>query len=151
MKRITWWPQLFLGITFNFGALIGWAAVTGVVGLPALLLYLGGIFWTLGYDTIYAHQDKEDDIKIGIKSSALKLGESSKKWVKYFYIAALILIAGSFYSAGAGWLSYLLLALSAKRLLEQVKKWDVDDPMSSLKTFKSNRNWGILVLIAAMV
>ena len=88
MKRITWWPQAFLGLTFNWGALMGWAAVTGAIGLPALLLYAGGIAWTLGYDTIYAHQDKEDDIRIGVKSTALKLGEKSRQWIAGFYAAA---------------------------------------------------------------
>jgi 4-hydroxybenzoate polyprenyltransferase len=81
MKRITWWPQLFLGLNFNWGALIGWTAVTGALAAPPLLLYLGGVFWTLGYDTIYAHQDKEDDARIGVKSSALALGERTRPCV----------------------------------------------------------------------
>ena len=90
MKRITYWPQLFLGLTFNFGALMGWAAVTGELSAAPLFLYLGGIFWTIGYDTIYAHQDKEDDALAGIKSTALKFGNRSKLWVSGFYLGAFI-------------------------------------------------------------
>src|SRR5271155_5388705 len=85
MKRITYWPQVFLGLNFNWGALMGWTAVTGALGWPPLLLYIGGVFWTLGYDTIYAHQDKEDDIRIGVKSSAIALGEHTRPWLFAFY------------------------------------------------------------------
>ena len=85
MKRITYWPQLFLGLNFNWGALLGWTAVTGSLGWPAVLLYLGGVFWTLGYDTIYAHQDKEDDVRIGVKSSALALGSRTRPFLFAFY------------------------------------------------------------------
>ncbi len=97
MKRITWWPQVFLGLNFNWGALMGWTAVAGALGRPALLLYLGGIFWTLGYDTIYAHQDKEDDALIGVKSSALALGARTRPLLFAFYAAAVLLwgLAGS--------------------------------------------------------
>ena len=91
MKRITYWPQLFLGLNFNWGALIGWTAVAGSLGWPALLLYLGGVFWTLGYDTIYAHQDKEDDVRIGVKSSALALGRRTRPFLFAFYAAAALL------------------------------------------------------------
>ena len=91
MKRITYWPQLFLGLNFNWGALLGWTAVMGAIGRPSVLLYIGGIFWTIGYDTIYAHQDKEDDIRIGVKSSALALGTKTRPWLLAFYIAALAL------------------------------------------------------------
>ena len=87
MKRITYWPQLFLGLNFNWGALLGWTAVTGSLGWPAVLLYLGGVFWTLGYDTIYAHQDKEDDARIGVKSSALALGSRTRPFLFAFYAA----------------------------------------------------------------
>src|SRR5690349_14799240 len=93
MKRITYWPQLFLGLNFNWGALLGWTAVTGAVAWPAMLLYLGGICWTLGYDTIYAHQDKEDDARIGIKSSALALAARTRPWLFVFYGAAVSLWA----------------------------------------------------------
>ena len=91
MKRITYWPQLFLGLNFNWGALLGWTAVTGALAWPPVLLYLGGVFWTLGYDTIYAHQDKEDDARIGVKSSALALGGKTRPWLFVFYVAALAL------------------------------------------------------------
>ncbi len=142
MKRFTWWPQLFLGLTFNFGALIGWAAVTGELSATALWLYAGGIFWTLGYDTIYAHQDKEDDALAGIKSTARLFGARSKYWVSGFYAAALGL-----------WLVAVpspLLALPALHFAWQVYAWRMDDPASSLKFFKSNRDAGLLVLAALL-
>ena len=91
MKRITYWPQLFLGLNFNWGALLGWTAVTGWLGWPAVLLYFGGVFWTLGYDTIYAHQDKEDDARIGVKSSALALGSCTRPFLFAFYVGAALL------------------------------------------------------------
>src|SRR5437868_4516794 len=90
MKRITWWPQVFLGLAFNWGALMGYAAVRGAIEWPSVLLYAGGIAWTLGYDTIYAHQDKEDDARIGVKSSARRLGDTSKPWLLGFYMTAII-------------------------------------------------------------
>lgn len=148
MKRVTWWPQFFLGLTFNFGALMGWAAVTGTVGIPALLLYIGGIFWTLGYDTIYAHQDKDDDALIGVKSTARRLGPQSLRWVTGFYTAAWLMIAAAFIMAGSG-LSVLALGGMAAHFIWQVRRWDMDDPASSLRIFKSNRNGGLLVLLAA--
>ncbi len=148
MKRVTWWPQFFLGITFNFGALMGWAAVTGVIELPALLVYMGGILWTLGYDTIYAHQDKDDDALIGVKSTARKFGAASKTWVAGFYVAAFILMALGFLIGGVG-LSGVLLLAGAAHLAWQVKAWDMNDPASSLKFFKSNRDFGLILLLAA--
>lgn len=150
MKRVTWWPQFFLGITFNAGALIGWAAVTGAVGLPAALIYLGGILWTLGYDTIYAHQDKDDDALIGVKSTARRFGATSRTWVGGFYAVALLLIAAGYVVAGAGW-SLLFMLLAACQLAWQVCTWDMTDPASSLKVFKSNRDFGLILLLAAVV
>lgn len=148
MKRVTWWPQFFLGITFNFGALIGWAAVTGVLSLPALLIYTGGIFWTLGYDTIYAHQDKDDDALIGVRSTARKFGTASKKWVAGFYIVAFILIALGFLIGGVGLSGFLLMA-AAVHLVWQVTVWNMNHPASSLKFFRSNRDFGFILLLAA--
>ena len=145
MKRWTWWPQAFLGLTFNFGALMGWSAITGSVGLPALFLYMGGIFWTLGYDTVYAHQDKEDDALAGIKSTALKFGDASKKYVTGFYAASWVFIALSALMAG-GILSAVFLLPAGAHLLMQIQKWNVNDPASSLQIFKSNRSFGLLVL-----
>lgn len=139
MKRFTWWPQLFLGFTFNFGALLGWAAATGALSMTALILYVAGIFWTLGYDTIYAHQDKEDDALAGIKSTALLFGGKSKSWITGFYAAA------------AGLLTIALptpfMIVPALHFAWQIASWDMNDPASSLKIFKSNRDAGLLVLL----
>lgn len=151
MKRWTWWPQLFLGVTFNFGALMGWAAVNDVISATSLLLYAGGIFWTLGYDTIYAHQDKEDDMRIGIKSTALRFGANSKNYVTVFYAMTIILLVCAFITAGAGSRSLVLLTLAAVHLAAQIKAWDMDDPENSLDIFRSNQAFGLLVLLAALV
>lgn len=148
MKRVTWWPQAFLGLTFNFGALIGWAAVTGIVGLPALCLYAAGFFWTLGYDTIYAHQDVEDDMRIGIKSTALRLGQRSRIWIARFYSMSWVLLVLAFVLSGAGLLSLLALAVAGWHLRWQLKHWDIADATSSLAIFRSNRNYGLLVFAA---
>lgn len=151
MKRITWWPQAFLGLTFNFGALIGWAAVTGVVGLPALLLYASGFFWTLGYDTIYAHQDMEDDVQAGIKSTALRLGTRSKIWIARFYCLAWLLLVLSFVTAGAGLPALLVLGAAGWHFRWQLKNWRTEDPSSALSIFRSNRDFGLLVFAAALL
>ncbi|PZQ48268.1 MAG: 4-hydroxybenzoate octaprenyltransferase [Micavibrio aeruginosavorus] len=147
MKRITWWPQAFLGITFNFGALMGWAATTGRVEIETLLLYVGAFFWTLGYDTIYAHQDKADDQLVGIKSTALLFGERSKKWVGGFYAVAWVSIGLAAYLADASILSLGFLILPGVHLLLQVLLWNPDDPASSLRWFKSNRDCGLLFFL----
>lgn len=150
MKRITWWPQVFLGLTFNFGALMGWAAVTGTIGLPAILLYAGGILWTLGYDTIYAHQDKSDDMMAGIKSTALLLGEESRKMVAVCYTIALVLFFTALVLSGQHWLS-LLIVFPAIHAAWQVLMWDMQDPASSLAMFRANQIFGLLFLIACAV
>lgn len=149
MKRITWWPQAFLGLTFNFGALMGWAAVGGIVEFPALLLYTAGVFWTLGYDTIYAHQDIEDDMRVGIKSTALRLGARSRIWVARFYAACWLLLVAAFVSAGAGVLSYIALVFAGAHLWWQIRSWRTGDPASALKFFRSNRDFALIVLCAA--
>ena len=146
MKRITYWPQAWLGLTFNWGALLGWAAATGGLGPPALLLYAAGIAWTLGYDTIYAHQDKEDDALVGVKSSALKLGARTKPWLIAFYATAWLLMLAAGIAAGLAWPFYLGMAGVAAQLAWQVATLDIDDPAGCLVRFKSNRTTGWIFL-----
>jgi 4-hydroxybenzoate polyprenyltransferase len=146
MKRITYWPQFFLGLNFNWGALMGWAAATGEVPAAALLLYAGGICWTLGYDTIYAHQDKEDDVLVGVKSSALALGERTRPFLFLFYLAAAALWGASGEAAGLGWPFRLALLAAALQLLWQAARVRLDDPRDCLAKFKSNRVVGWLLL-----
>jgi 4-hydroxybenzoate polyprenyltransferase len=145
MKRITWWPQAFLGLTFNWGALMGGAAVTGAVSVPSLLLYVGGIGWTLGYDTIYAHQDKEDDLRIGVKSTALRLGAASGRWIGGFYAAAVLFWALAGIVNHNGWAYFIGLALVAVHFFWQVTYVKFADPASCLRVFKSNTVLGWLL------
>ena len=147
MKRITWWPQLFLGFTFNWGALMGWAAATGGIAPAAILLYIGGIFWTLAYDTIYAHQDKEDDMRVGIKSTALRFGDKSKTYVQYFFIIAIVCFVLAKYLANATVLTGLLILPIAGHALWQIKTWQPDSSDSSLRIFRANTIFGLLVLL----
>ncbi len=152
MKRITWWPQVFLGLTFNFGVLMGWSAISGELGLSSILLYIGAIFWTVGYDTIYAHQDKDDDTLIGVKSTALKFGDNSKLWVAGFYALSFIFISAAILPneqvAAPLVIALLMLAL---HFAWQIKNWNPDDQESSLRIFKSNRNAGLIALLACML
>ncbi len=150
MKRITYWPQAWLGLTFNWGALVGWAAATGSIGLPALALYVAGLFWTLGYDTIYAHQDKEDDVLVGVKSSALALGERTRGATAVFYGLTLGLIALAGHWAGMGPWFYAALLVPALHLANQIRIVDIDDPGLCLSVFKSNRIFGWLMLAAIL-
>lgn len=142
MKRFTYWPQLFLGLTFNWGALMGWAAVSGHVSVPAVLIYLAGIFWTLGYDTIYAHQDKEDDLAIGVKSTALAFGSRSKKYVTLFYLLTLLflILAGIF--RGYGFPFFSAIAVTALHFAWQIRSVNLDDPTDCLIVFRSNAHMG---------
>jgi 4-hydroxybenzoate polyprenyltransferase len=146
MKRVTYWPQLFLGFNFNWGALIGWTAVTGSLAWPAVLLYLGGVFWTLGYDTIYAHQDKEDDARIGVKSSALALGSRTRPFLFAFYAGAALLwgLAGA--ASGLGLVFWVALVVAAFHLAWQAARVDTDDAADCLSKFRSNRSVGWLLL-----
>lgn len=181
MKRITWWPQAWLGLTFNWGALMGFAAAVG--GLPAaawlfviqaqaagdyifmadrlaqyghlswaaLLLYLGGVFWTLGYDTIYALQDIEDDAMVGVKSSARRLGSRTKAGVAIFYALAVVFAALAGMSAGLGPLFAVVLVAYAAHLAWQVHRLKLDDPARALFLFKSNREAGLILLVAIVL
>lgn len=150
MKRITYWPQFVLGLAFNWGALLGWAAVRGDLGWPAILLYAAGIFWTLGYDTIYAHQDKQDDLLVGVKSTALRLGDATRPWLGVFYAATMILLAASGYTAGLNWPFFALLSVCGVHLAWQVATVDIENPADCLMRFKSNRTFGLLVLAAIL-
>ena len=150
MKRITWWPQAWLGLTFNWGALLGYAAVIGRVDWPAMLLYLGGVFWTLGYDTIYAIQDMEDDALAGVKSSALRLGPATPRAVLGFYILAFLMALASAWSAGLGPLFLPFAGLYAAQLSRQAARVRIDDGPLALRLFKSNRE-AALILLAGLV
>ena len=150
MKRITYWPQIVLGLAFSWGALMGWPATFARLDLPALLLYAGAISWVIGYDTIYAHQDREDDALIGIKSTALLFRERTKPMLALFYALAVALIALAGWSAGAGLLFALGLLAFAAHLAWQIARLDVDDPIDCLVVFKSNRDAG-LILFAGLV
>jgi len=151
MKRISWWPQLFLGLTFNWGALMGWAAITNTVPPAAIFLYLGGVFWTLGYDTIYAHQDKIDDARIGVKSTALRLGKSSKTAITAFFVIAVLFWGISGWCAGAGNLYFSILLLVELHLLCQICFVNLDDPTSCRTVFCSNSYLGLLLFIGILM
>jgi 4-hydroxybenzoate polyprenyltransferase len=146
MKRVTYWPQAFLGLTFNWGALMGWAAVTDGLDLAPLALYAAGIAWTLHYDTIYAHQDKEDDALIGVKSTALKFGSGTRRWLVLFAVATLIGFGAALWLGGTGWPGALALAAVAAHLAWQTVAVDIDDPADCLAKFRSNRWIGWLLL-----
>jgi 4-hydroxybenzoate polyprenyltransferase len=151
MKRITWWPQAFLGITFNWGALLGWAAATGSLDWPAVALYCGGIAWTLAYDTIYAHQDKEDDALVGVKSTARLFGRQSRPWVLLFSGVAVVLWAVALLLAEVGWPGRIGLSFAAAHLTWQACAVNFDDPADCLAKFKSNRVVGWLLFLSVIV
>ena len=153
-KRFTWWPQVFLGIAFNWGALLGWVAHSGSLGWPAVILYLSGLVWTLFYDTIYAHQDKEDDALIGVKSTARLFGADSAKWLGGFLIGAvgLMTIAVLMALLPQNRPVALILALCAPlafgwHMLTQMRRLDIDDPDTCLRLFRSNRDSGLIVAL----
>jgi 4-hydroxybenzoate polyprenyltransferase len=145
MKRITYWPQIVLGLAFSWGALMGFAATFGRIDTTALLLYAGSIAWVIGYDTIYAHQDSEDDALIGIKSTALLFGARTKEALVAFYGLAVVLIGVAFALADARWPAWLGLAVFAAHLAWQIARLRIADPALCLKIFQSNRDAGLLL------
>lgn len=147
-KRVTYWPQFVLGLTFNWGALVGWAAVTGGLEAPAVLLYAAGLLWTMGYDTIYAHQDKEDDVLVGVKSTALKFGDATRPWLAAFYGGTITLLAAAGVHAALHPAYFAGLAVAGLHLTWQVRSLDLDDAKVCLARFKSNRDFGLIVLAA---
>jgi 4-hydroxybenzoate polyprenyltransferase len=150
MKRITYWPQIVLGVAFSYGALLGWPAAFGRLDWPAIVLYAGSISWVIGYDTIYAHQDREDDLLIGIKSTALLFGDNTRSMLAGFYAGAVVLIGAAGLMAGGGLIFVLGLIAFAAHLTWQVLRLDINDSAHCLKLFKSNRDAG-LILFAVML
>src|SRR5437879_1220346 len=140
MKRITWWPQVVLGLAFSWGALMGFAVTFGRIDLTALVLYAGSIAWVIGYDTIYAHQDVEDDALIGVKSTALLFGEKTKPALAVFYGLAVVLIGVALWLAAVRWPAWIGLAAFAAHLAWQIARLDIGNSALCLKLFWSNRN-----------
>ncbi len=151
MKRITWWPQAWLGLTFNWGALVSWTAISGSLAAPAILIYLGGIFWTLGYDTIYAHQDKDDDALIGVKSTALRFKQNTKTWLLIFYTGMIFFISLGGLVVQLGHWFYIGLAAPVLHLAWQIWRLDQDDSDICLGLFKSNRETGLMIVLAFLL
>src|SRR5215813_7306977 len=145
MKRITWWPQVVLGLAFSWGALMGFAAEFARIDLVALVLYAGSIAWVIGYDTIYAHQDAEDDALIGIKSTALLFAERTRPALVLFYGLAVVLIAVALWLAAARWPAWIGLAAFAAHLARQVARLETGNSALCLRIFKSNRDAGLLL------
>jgi 4-hydroxybenzoate polyprenyltransferase len=148
MKRITWWPQAWLGLTFNWGALLGFAAQTGHIDLPDMLLYIGLFFWTLGYDTIYAHQDKEDDALIGVKSTARLLMQDSGKWILRFYAICFTLVLAAGFAEHAGWPFAFIMAAAGAHMIWQVRRLKIDDAANCLMLFRANSVTGGLMALS---
>jgi 4-hydroxybenzoate polyprenyltransferase len=151
MKRITWWPQAWLGLVFSWGALVGWPAVTGSLDWPALLLWLGSIAWVVGYDTLYAIQDIEDDALVGVKSSARRLGDMAPAGIVLFYALALVLWGAAIWQVLPDWLAPVALVPAALHLTNQVLRADPKDGELALQLFRSNRACGLLVFLAMLV
>jgi 4-hydroxybenzoate polyprenyltransferase len=145
MKRITWWPQIVLGLAFSWGALMGFAATFGRIDAAAVLLYAGSISWVIGYDTIYAHQDAEDDALIGVKSTALLFAARTPQALLLFYALAVVLIGAALVLAGSSFPAWVGLGAFAAHLIWQIKRLDISDPALCLRVFKSNRDAGLLL------
>ena len=149
-KRVTWFPQAVLGLAFSWGALMGWAAVFGKIGLPALILYAGSILWVIGYDTIYAHQDRDDDAIIGVRSTARLFGDQTRAALAFLYAGAVVLISVAGILAGGGVFFGLGAIGFALHLAWQVRSLDIENPEHCLRLFRSNREAG-LILFAGIV
>ncbi|MEM1298352.1 MAG: 4-hydroxybenzoate octaprenyltransferase [Pseudomonadota bacterium] len=146
-KRFTWWPQVFLGLAFNWGALLVWVAKTGEISVPALFLYAAGIAWTLHYDTIYAHQDREDDELIGVRSTARLFGEDTGRMLWLFTALVAVLAGMAVLTAFGGWLALLGVAALVGHMAWQTRTLDIDDPELCLMLFRSNNIAGLMLLV----
>ncbi len=150
-KRITWWPQLVMGFTFGFGAPMGYAAAAGRIDLSWFLLYAAAIFWDLGFDTIYAHQDREDDALVGVRSTARLFGERTRPFLAMCYAAAVLLVGSAGWSSGLGPWFFAALLLPAALLAWQVATLDIHDPGRCLRLFRANREVGLAFAFALLV
>ncbi|MBD8553296.1 4-hydroxybenzoate octaprenyltransferase [Rhizobium sp. CFBP 8762] len=150
-KRFTDWPQFFLGLAFSWGALMGWAATFGTVSQASVLLYLGAIAWTVGYDTIYAYQDVEDDELIGVRSTARRFGDRPKPWLIGLYGLTMLLFLLAFVAAGLGMVAYLGLGIAAGLLAYQIVVLDIRNPAQCLQLFKFNRVVGLMMFISLLI
>jgi 4-hydroxybenzoate polyprenyltransferase len=150
-KRVTWWPQLMMGFTFGFGAPMGYAAAAGRIDLSWVLLYAAAICWDLGFDTIYAHQDREDDALVGVRSTARLFGERTRPFLAFCYVAAVGFFALAGWCSGLGGWFYLALALPAVLLARQVVLLDIHDPARCLMLFRANREVGLAFGLAILV
>ena len=151
MKRITWWPQAWLGLVFSWGALVGWPAVMGSFQSPALLLWLGSVAWVVGYDTLYAIQDKEDDAVVGVRSSARRLGDKAPLGIGIFYAIATILWGAAIWTVRPDWIALVALVPTALHLGWQAARAHPNDGDLALRLFRSNRACGLLVFLAMLV
>ncbi len=150
-KRITWWPQLMMGFTFGFGAPLGYAAGAGHLGVAWGLIYAAAILWDLGFDTIYAHQDREDDALIGVKSTARLFGERTRPFLAACYAGSVVMLAAAGCAAGLQAWFYPALLLPVALLARQVVRLDIDDPALCLTLFRANREVGLAVALAVLV
>ncbi len=150
MKRITDWPQLFLGLAFSWGALMGWAAHSGNLTLAPLLLYFGSILWVIGYDTIYAHQDKEDDALVGVRSTARLFGSRTRQWLVALYAGALLFFVVAFANAAVPMPALAGLVAAGVHMWRQINVLDIDDPDQCLALFKSNSTVGWLIFLGLL-
>ncbi len=146
-KRFTYWPQVVLGLAFNWGALVGWSAVMGSIGLPALVLYAASVLWTMGYDTIYAHQDKDDDLLLGLRSTAIRFGEHTVTWVGGFYAGAVVLWLLAGMLAGTHLIYFTAVVLASLQMSWQVTTLDTGDARNCLRRFRSNRDVGLVIFL----
>ena len=152
MKRFTYWPQLFLGITFNYGLILGWTAINSEIELVPILFYMGAIFWTLGYDTIYGYQDIKDDEIIGLKSTSIKFKGKAKKFLFICYTSLIIFFLLGAYSLKLNYNFYLFMIIPFVHLfLYQIKNFNLKDPSSCLKVFKSNNFLGLLIFLSIII
>ena len=152
MKRFTYWPQLFLGITFNYGLVLGWTAVTGDISFIPILFYIGAIFWTLGYDTIYGYQDIKDDEIIGLKSTSIKFKKKPYTFVFSCYLIYLLILLTTGYLMNLNKYSFIFfIFILIQMFYFQLKKLKIEDPISCLKVFKSNNFLGLIVFLSLII